>query len=133
MTHGDSSTRNILLRNSSSETTTAAENTNAPSPDYSLAIIDWEISCYASFTRDVANILSDLYMQIHFTEPEEARETSRSQFFLNGLYLLILLSAKKKFTELSHKSARTSSTRMLMHHRGTQRNRLRSLSGSGRD
>ncbi|KAL4797883.1 kinase-like domain-containing protein [Aspergillus venezuelensis] len=78
MIHGDFSTRNILLRDSSSE------NTNTQSPDYYLAIIDWEISCYASFTRDIANILSDLYMQIHFTEPEEAKATSRSQFFLNG-------------------------------------------------
>ncbi|KAL4968307.1 kinase-like domain-containing protein [Aspergillus stella-maris] len=99
MIHGDFSTRNILLRDCSSETTAAAENTNAPSPGYCLAIIDWEISCYASFTRDVANILSDLYMQIHFTEPEEAKATSRSQFFLNGF-----ISAYPRLSEEVYKT-----------------------------
>ncbi|KAL4935486.1 kinase-like domain-containing protein [Aspergillus oleicola] len=84
MIHGDFSTRNILLRDSSDNKITTQDRNPQPLPDYSLPIIDWEISCYASFTRDVANILSDLYMQIHFTEPEEAKAQSRSQFFING-------------------------------------------------
>ncbi|KAL4803819.1 kinase-like domain-containing protein [Aspergillus unguis] len=77
MIHGDFSTRNILLRDTHSPNCTST--ISDIESEYSLAIIDWEISCYASYTRDLANILSDVYMQQHFTG------SSKPHAFMNGL------------------------------------------------
>ncbi|UDD62492.1 hypothetical protein AFCA_009804 [Aspergillus flavus] len=52
--HGDFSTRNILIQNPSS--IDKEENT-------SLAVIDWEACCLGDYTRDLAEIVADLYMQ----------------------------------------------------------------------
>lgn len=38
----------------------------------SLAVVDWEICCYAHHTRDVANMVSDLYMHYHFSHVDAA-------------------------------------------------------------
>lgn len=37
-----------------------------------LAVIDWEICCYAHPTRDMANMVSDLYMHYHFSHVSRA-------------------------------------------------------------
>ncbi|KAL4903215.1 kinase-like domain-containing protein [Aspergillus multicolor] len=62
--HGDFSTRNMLFQAPSSASTSTTEQADS----CSLAVIDWEICCYDDFTRDVGNILADLYMQNCFTD-----------------------------------------------------------------
>ncbi|KAL3492813.1 kinase-like domain-containing protein [Aspergillus germanicus] len=69
--HGDFSTRNILIQNFSS-------NNVEKCPGCSLAIIDWETACYDAFTRDVANMIADLYMQKHFSGSENAMTVLRA-------------------------------------------------------
>ncbi|KAL4884587.1 kinase-like domain-containing protein [Aspergillus karnatakaensis] len=64
MVHGDFSTRNILFQAPSSST---SDQHNL----CSMAIVDWEVCCYDDFTRDVGNVLADLYMQHLFTGLDE--------------------------------------------------------------
>ncbi|KAL3452061.1 hypothetical protein BJX65DRAFT_303774 [Aspergillus insuetus] len=57
--------RHILIQPSSSSN-------SERSPGCSLAIINWETSCYDHFTRDVANMIAGLYMQKHFSGSDSA-------------------------------------------------------------
>ncbi|KAE8419290.1 kinase-like domain-containing protein [Aspergillus pseudocaelatus] len=52
--HGDFSTRNILIQDPSAID---------EEKDTSLAVIDWEACCLGDYTRDVAEMVADLYMQ----------------------------------------------------------------------
>ncbi|KAE8137364.1 kinase-like domain-containing protein [Aspergillus pseudotamarii] len=52
--HGDFSTRNILIQNPSAID---------EEKDASLAVIDWEACCLGDYTRDLAEMVADLYMQ----------------------------------------------------------------------
>ncbi|KAI9375562.1 kinase-like domain-containing protein [Aspergillus egyptiacus] len=67
MIHGDFSTRNILFRPQTSKSLRSIQ-----PPRCALAIVDWETCCYGDFTRDVANMISDLYMHMHFSGGDRA-------------------------------------------------------------
>lgn len=60
----------ILVQNPASVVVPVLPNTTTST--MSLAVVDWEVCCYADYTRDIANMVSDLYMHYHFSRVDAA-------------------------------------------------------------
>lgn len=61
----------ILVQNPASVVVPEPPNTSSTIA-ISLAVVDWEVCCYADRTRDLVNMVSDLYMHYHFSHVDAA-------------------------------------------------------------